>query len=85
MKKISAAMKFIVILTLIALVLWFNQTYLQLTPSDIREWILAFGAFWGTVLTIIGATAGAALSFAAARFMGRNLVKMNWKGNMNSA
>ncbi|WP_199622643.1 TVP38/TMEM64 family protein [Paenibacillus alkalitolerans] len=115
MKKWSAALKVSAVLAAIALLYWFNQTYLQLTPSEIRTWILsfgwlapllyvilytvrplilfpasvlsltgglAFGVLWGTVLTVIGATAGAALSFALARFMGKSLVRTDWKGNM---
>jgi uncharacterized membrane protein YdjX (TVP38/TMEM64 family) len=116
MKKMSAVLKILAILAAIALMLWFNQTYLQWTPTDIRTWILlfgwlapflfvvlytvrplilfpasilsltgglAFGALWGTVLTVIGATAGAVLSFAAARYLGRSLVRKGWTGNMN--
>jgi uncharacterized membrane protein YdjX (TVP38/TMEM64 family) len=115
MKKWSSALKVTAILAAIALLLWFNQTYLQLTPTDIRTWILsfgwlapllyvilytvrplilfpasvlslagglAFGAIWGTILTVIGATAGAVLSFVIARFMGHSLVRTDWKGNM---
>ncbi|KMJ56869.1 SNARE associated Golgi family protein [Bacillus sp. LL01] len=41
---------------------------------------LAFGAFWGTVYTIIGATLGAALSFFVARKLGKNLANRSWKG-----
>ena len=35
---------------------------------------LAFGAVWGTVLTVIGATIGATLAFFVARYMGRDFV-----------
>jgi uncharacterized membrane protein YdjX (TVP38/TMEM64 family) len=110
----SAALKISAIIAVIVLVLWFNQNYLQLTPADIRTWILsygwlapilylilytvrplvlfpasvlsltgglAFGAVWGTVLTVIGATAGAVLSFMVARYMGKSLVRMDWKGS----
>ena len=35
---------------------------------------LAFGAVWGTVLTVIGATIGATLAFFVARTMGRDFV-----------
>lgn len=41
---------------------------------------LAFGAVWGTVYTIIGATCGAVLSFWVARKLGHNLVKKEWTG-----
>jgi uncharacterized membrane protein YdjX (TVP38/TMEM64 family) len=109
----SAVLKISAIIAVILFVLWFNQNYLQLTPVDIRTWILsfgwlapilyiilytvrpmilfpasilslagglAFGAGWGTLLTVIGATAGAVLSFMVARFMGKSLVRMEWKG-----
>jgi uncharacterized membrane protein YdjX (TVP38/TMEM64 family) len=114
----SAALKISATLAAIALLLWFNQTYLKLTPTEIRTWILsfgwwapllyvvlytvrplilfpasllslagglAFGALWGTVFTVIGATAGAVISFAAARYLGKTLVRMEWKGNMKKA
>lgn len=109
----SAAIKIFSIIVTILLVIWFNHSYLQLTPIDIRTWILsfgwlapilfvimytvrplilfpasilsltgglAFGAIGGTILTVIGATAGAVLSFLLARFMGKSLVRMNWSG-----
>lgn len=41
---------------------------------------LAFGAFWGTILTVIGATLGAILSFLVVRLLGKDLVRMEWKG-----
>lgn len=45
---------------------------------------LAFGALWGTVYTIIGATSGAALSFWVARKLGKNLANTSWKGKAAS-
>jgi uncharacterized membrane protein YdjX (TVP38/TMEM64 family) len=115
MFKTGVWIKIVVLLIVIALLLWFNQSYLQLRPYDIRLWILsfgfiapvlyvalytvrplilfpasilslagglAFGALWGTVLTVIGATAGAVVSFSLARTMGKNLAKKQWQGNM---
>ncbi|WP_409254098.1 TVP38/TMEM64 family protein [Bacillus sp. SCS-153A] len=42
---------------------------------------LAFGAFKGTLYTIIGATGGAVLSFLVARYFGKNIAAKEWKGN----
>ena len=42
---------------------------------------LAFGAWMGTLYTIIGATLGAALSFIVAKTVGKSLVKKQWTGN----
>lgn len=42
---------------------------------------LAFGAWMGTLYTIIGATLGAALSFYVAKTLGKSLVKKQWTGN----
>ncbi|HSJ37003.1 MAG TPA: TVP38/TMEM64 family protein [Planococcus sp. (in: firmicutes)] len=42
---------------------------------------LAFGAWMGTVYTIIGATLGAMLSFYVAKTVGKSLVKKDWTGN----
>ncbi|MFZ3589891.1 TVP38/TMEM64 family protein [Bacillus sp. DJP31] len=41
---------------------------------------LAFGTFWGTIYTIIGATGGAILAFYIARMLGSKYVKAKWKG-----
>lgn len=41
---------------------------------------LAFGALWGTVLTIFGATIGATLAFFVARYLGREFVERLLKG-----
>ncbi|SES28699.1 TVP38/TMEM64 family protein [Salipaludibacillus aurantiacus] len=41
---------------------------------------LAFGALWGTVLTVIGATGSAALAFIVARKLGKNMASKDWKG-----
>ncbi|MCG1023694.1 TVP38/TMEM64 family protein [Sutcliffiella horikoshii] len=45
---------------------------------------LAFGALWGTIYTIIGASSGAVLSFMVARKLGKNLAKTSWKGKAAS-
>ncbi|HSI67245.1 MAG TPA: TVP38/TMEM64 family protein, partial [Planococcus sp. (in: firmicutes)] len=42
---------------------------------------LAFGAWMGTIYTIIGATLGAMLSFYVAKTLGKSLVKKDWSGN----
>ena len=111
----QAIMKVIGVGAVIAALIWFNQTYLQLTPASLREWItsfgwiapilyvvlytvrplilfpasilslaggLAFGAIWGTALTVVGATAGAIVAFFAARYMGKSLVQKEWTGKM---
>jgi uncharacterized membrane protein YdjX (TVP38/TMEM64 family) len=43
---------------------------------------LAFGALWGTVLTVIGATIGATLAFFVARTLGRDFVGRLLKGRL---
>lgn len=101
------------LLLVIGFLVWFNSEYIQITPEEIRHWILsfgwfapflfiivytlrpmilfpasilslsgglAFGALWGTIFTIIGATAGAILSFFIARKLGGNFVKKQWSG-----
>lgn len=45
---------------------------------------LAFGALWGTIYTIIGASSGAVLSFMVARKLGKNLANTSWKGKAAS-
>lgn len=42
---------------------------------------LAFGAWLGTLYTIIGATLGALLSFYVAQTLGKSLVRKKWGGN----
>lgn len=42
---------------------------------------LAFGAWLGTLYTIIGATLGAMLSFYVAKTLGKSLVRKAWSGN----
>ena len=42
---------------------------------------LAFGAWQGTLYTIIGATLGAMLSFYLAKTVGKSLVRKEWTGN----
>ncbi len=41
---------------------------------------LAFGAWMGTVYTIIGAVAGAILSYFVARLLGKKLIQKKWDG-----
>lgn len=41
---------------------------------------LVFGAWLGTLYTIIGATSGALLSFYVAKTLGKKLVKKEWSG-----
>lgn len=42
---------------------------------------LAFGAWMGTLYTIVGATLGAMLSYYVAKTVGKSLVKKEWTGN----
>ncbi|PYZ97265.1 TVP38/TMEM64 family protein [Alteribacter lacisalsi] len=41
---------------------------------------LAFGPFYGTVYTLIGATGSAASAFITARVLGKNIAGKEWKG-----
>ncbi|WP_349407415.1 TVP38/TMEM64 family protein [Pseudalkalibacillus sp. SCS-8] len=41
---------------------------------------LAFGPLFGTIYTVLGATAGAILSFIVARKLGKNIANKEWKG-----
>ncbi|WP_239457244.1 TVP38/TMEM64 family protein [Planococcus versutus] len=43
---------------------------------------LAFGAWLGTLYTIIGATLGAMLSFYVAKTLGKSFVRKTWTGNV---
>ncbi len=43
---------------------------------------LAFGAWLGTLYTIIGATLGAMLSFYVAKMLGKSFVRKTWTGNI---
>lgn len=43
---------------------------------------LAFGAWLGTLYTIIGATLGAMLSFYVAKALGKSFVRKTWTGNV---
>ncbi|GGJ81400.1 putative membrane protein YdjX (TVP38/TMEM64 family) [Anoxybacillus voinovskiensis] len=40
---------------------------------------LAFGAWWGTIFTVIGATLGASLSFLVAKKFGERVIHESWK------
>ncbi|CAM3946801.1 TVP38/TMEM64 family protein [Alkalicoccus chagannorensis] len=70
---VFAPMLYIVLYTLRPLIL-FPASILSLAGG------LLFGAFWGTVLIVIGATAGAVLSFVVARRLGKNIAGREWKG-----
>lgn len=109
-------LKGFLILLVVSLLFWFNSQYFQISPEELRNWILsfgwfapfffiivyalrpmilfpasilslagglAFGALYGTIFTIIGATAGAALSFWIARKLGKNLAKQEWTGKFS--
>ncbi|MCF6137424.1 TVP38/TMEM64 family protein [Pseudalkalibacillus berkeleyi] len=41
---------------------------------------LAFGPLFGTIYTVLGATAGALVSFIIARKLGKNVANKEWKG-----
>lgn len=41
---------------------------------------LAFGPLFGTIYTVLGATAGALVSFVVARKLGKNIANKEWKG-----
>jgi uncharacterized membrane protein YdjX (TVP38/TMEM64 family) len=45
---------------------------------------LAFGAVWGTALTVVGATIGATLAFYVARYLGRDFVARLLKGKFKA-
>lgn len=45
---------------------------------------LAFGALWGTVLTVLGATIGATAAFFSARYLGRDFVVRVLKGKFQT-
>ncbi|WP_408011358.1 TVP38/TMEM64 family protein [Pseudalkalibacillus sp. A8] len=101
------------IVAIVAFVIWFSTTQLNLDANEIRDWIiefgifapiiymllytvrsliffpasvlsitggLAFGPLFGTIFTVLGATAGALLSFIVARKIGKNIAKKEWKG-----
>ena len=103
--------QFIRILVLVLLIgglIWFSRSYLNLSPTDIKDWILsfgmwapilyillytirpliffpasvlsitgglAFGAWLGTLYTVIGATLGAVVAFLVAQKLGNGLIK----------
>jgi len=45
---------------------------------------LAFGAVWGTALTVLGATIGATAAFFSARYLGRDFVARVLKGKFQT-
>lgn len=71
---IWAPLMYIVIYTVRPLI-FFPASVLSLAGG------LAFGAWMGTIYTIIGATLGAMLSFYVASSLGKSLVKKQWSGN----
>lgn len=71
---IWAPLMYIVIYTVRPLI-FFPASVLSLAGG------LAFGAWMGTIYTIIGATLGAMLSFYVASRLGKSLVKKQWSGN----
>ena len=68
-----APVLYIIIYTLRTLIL-FPSSILTIAGG------LAFGALWGTVLTVIGATGAAALAFWVSRKLGKNIAAKRWKG-----
>ncbi len=111
----SQMVKLVITLMFIGGLLWFNHSYLKLSPVDIRSWMLsfgvwapllyiviytlrplilfpatiltlagglAFGVVWGMLLTMVGCTAGAMLSFVIARKIGHRWFRKEWKGKL---
>ncbi|WP_223292275.1 TVP38/TMEM64 family protein [Salipaludibacillus neizhouensis] len=70
---ILAPLFYIIVYTLRPLIL-FPASILSLAGG------LAFGAVWGTILTVIGATGSAAVAFWVSRKLGKNVAKKEWKG-----
>jgi len=70
---VFAPIIYIVIYTVRPLIL-FPASVLSLSAG------LAFGAFWGTIYTLIGATGGAVLSFLVAGRLGHKLKNKTWDG-----
>ncbi|ADH98006.1 TVP38/TMEM64 family protein [Salisediminibacterium selenitireducens] len=93
--------------------LWFSRSYLDVSPEEIRNWILgfgtlapilfitlyalrpiilfpasvmslagglAFGALWGTVIIVIGATLSAAIAYLIGGKLGSRLIKVKEGG-----
>lgn len=99
----------IAVILIAAGLIWFSRSYLDVTPEEIRNWILsfgvwapvlfivlyalrpviffpasvmslagglAFGALWGTVIIVIGATLSAALAFLIGGKLGDRFMKI---------
>ncbi|SES05500.1 TVP38/TMEM64 family protein [Salisediminibacterium halotolerans] len=106
-------LKLTAVVIVIGLLVWINQRYLNISPLEIRRWILsfgfyaplvylllytvrplilfpasimtlggglAFGPIWGTVLSVSGASASAAVAFLVARKLGKNVAAKDWQG-----
>jgi uncharacterized membrane protein YdjX (TVP38/TMEM64 family) len=72
----AAPVVYILIYTFRPLIL-FPASILSLTGG------LAFGPFWGTIYTVVGATMGAVLSFIVARILGKRLVRQKRTSQWN--
>ena len=108
MTRQQKIIRILLLLLIISGLIWFSRAYLDINPTDIKEWILsfgmwapilyillytirpliffpasvlsitgglAFGAWMGTIYTVIGATLGAVVAFLVARKLGSGLIK----------
>lgn len=108
MTRQQKIMRILLLVLIISGLIWFSRAYLDINPTDIKEWILsfgmwapilyillytirpliffpasvlsitgglAFGAWMGTIYTVIGATLGAVVAFLVARKLGSGLIK----------
>ena len=108
MTRQQKIIRILLLVLIISGLIWFSRAYLDINPTDIKEWILsfgmwapilyillytirpliffpasvlsitgglAFGAWMGTVYTVIGATLGAVVAFLVAKKLGTGLIK----------
>ncbi|NGP46453.1 TVP38/TMEM64 family protein [Bacillaceae bacterium SIJ1] len=106
-----------VIVFVLGVLLWLNDTYFKWSPDTIQAWLqsrgawgpiifivlytlrplvlfpssvmavtagLAFGAFWGTVYTLVGATAGGLLTLGIVRRFGGAWQHKQWAGALEN-